>query len=675
MGHFFLRFSSKFTYLQKLIVIATLIFLSLAISLYYNWQFFNQKIERLENQQLGNQSVQLIRRLLENISRHVVMLSTMQYEQDIYQNDIIQMQAQISSDFRKLGLGTFKNPLPILAPSSSDLLNSESNELTQNWNLFLENVQDNNQVESIDRFKAIMDRLQLRMLYMGIESTLIQSEDVPYFLTNLAFIELPKGQSLIAQFVMLNSEKMQKKTLPNKDQKRLELLKSQLEDHLRNLSVLSESANINKNVEIKNKINRYAGSIHNLISEDEHHVGLSKNKKTFSWFSDKGIKALRESSLVWDTSFEEISRSLKEYLEHIENIKNWVIGISTALALAAFLITFLCILQVWKPMEGMIHTLQKFKAGDLSLRMPVMYQDEIGAFAILCNQVGDKFEETFKQFEKTGNVLTNYSDFISDASKQLESTAVEQEITSKQIAVTAKEIAATAKEFSNTLNTISSRGEETSTLANSGMEGLAKMENTMQQMIEASTNITSKLAVLSDKAQTITNIITTISKVAQQTNLLSLNAAIEAEKAGEHGRSFAVISREIRRLAEQTAFATVDIEKMINEMVSAVASSVMGVDKFSDEIYQGVSYVRTVGEQLTQIIEQVQKQMISFENVNIGMQNQVQGASQITEAINQWSESAQQVTNSIRRFHQTIDQLAQTNKQMHDVIKYIKAYG
>ena len=77
---------------------------------------------------------------------------------------------------------------------------------------------------------------------------------------------------------------------------------------------------------------------------------------------------------------------------------------------------------------------------------------------------------------------------------------------------------------------------------------------------------------------------TTITKVADQTNLLSLNAAIEAEKAGEHGRGFAVVATEIRRLADQTAIASYDIEQLVKEMQSAVSAGVMGMDKFSEEV-------------------------------------------------------------------------------------------
>lgn len=98
------------------------------------------------------------------------------------------------------------------------------------------------------------------------------------------------------------------------------------------------------------------------------------------------------------------------------------------------------------------------------------------------------------------------------------------------------------------------------------------MEATMQQMEGATRTIAYKLAVLHDRAADITTVITTITKVADQTNLLSLNAAIEAEKAGEYGRGFAVVAREIRRLADQVAVPTLDIERMVQEMTAAVSA-------------------------------------------------------------------------------------------------------
>src|SRR5439155_4976801 len=121
-----------------------------------------------------------------------------------------------------------------------------------------------------------------------------------------------------------------------------------------------------------------------------------------------------------------------------------------------------------------------------------------------------------------------------------------------------------------------------------GQQSISRMEETMGLFIEAVGVINSKLAVLNEKAGNINQVVTTITKVADQTNLLSLNAAIEAEKAGEYGRGFAVVATEIRRLADQTAVATYDIEQMVKEMQSAVSAGVMGMDKFSEEVRKGV---------------------------------------------------------------------------------------
>src|SRR5579871_978526 len=164
--------------------------------------------------------------------------------------------------------------------------------------------------------------------------------------------------------------------------------------------------------------------------------------------------------------------------------------------------------------------------------------------------------------------------------------------------------------------------EQTAVRAASGQEGLTRMGATMRQVLEASASINARLAVLNEKTGNINTVVTTITKVADQTNLLSLNAAIEAEKAGEYGRGFAVVATEIRRLADQTATATYDIEQMVKEMQSAVAAGVMGMDKFSEEVRRGVEVVGQVSVELAQIIDQVQTLTPRFEMVGEGMEAQ-----------------------------------------------------
>ena len=188
----------------------------------------------------------------------------------------------------------------------------------------------------------------------------------------------------------------------------------------------------------------------------------------------------------------------------------------------------------------------------------------------------------------------------------------------------------------------------------------------MQNIVDAAGSIAQKFEVLNVKALNINSVVTTITKVADQTNLLSLNAAIEAEKAGEYGLGFAVVATEIRRLADQTAVATLDIEQMVKEMQSAVSSGVLSMEKFSDQVRRSVSDVNQVAGQLAGIIEEAQNFAPRFENVQQGMHFQSQGASQIKKAMVQLSESAHQAVVSIKQSNSAIDALNDAAHTLQD---------
>jgi len=181
-------------------------------------------------------------------------------------------------------------------------------------------------------------------------------------------------------------------------------------------------------------------------------------------------------------------------------------------------------------------------------------------------------------------------------------------------------------------------------LAGAGRERLGSMERTMQQLVESTGSISSKLAVIREKADNITQVVTTITKVADQTNLLSINAAIEAEKAGEYGRGFLVVAREIRRLADQTAVATLDIESMVRLMQDAVSAGVMQMDKFSEEVRSGVGRVAEVNGQTGQIVAEVAALSERFGSVNGGMSSQAVGARQIGEAMGSIASNVRQTS-------------------------------
>lgn len=279
---------------------------------------------------------------------------------------------------------------------------------------------------------------------------------------------------------------------------------------------------------------------------------------------------------------------------------------------------------------------------------------------VMGNAVADmtkRLSELIGQVQRSGIQVNTSVAEIAATAKQQQATATEIAGTTTEIGATSRQISATSQELVKTMGDVASVALETTDLAGAGRKSLSRMEGTMHQLVEAAGTINSRLSILNEKAGNINQVVTTINKVADQTNLLSLNAAIEAEKAGEYGRGFAVVATEIRRLADQTAVATYDIEQTVKEMQTAVSAGVMSMDKFSEEVRRAVEEVRRVGEQLSRIIEQVQALTPRFDSVNDGMQTQAAGAQQISEALGQLSEAAQQTAESLRQSTAAIDQL------------------
>lgn len=246
---------------------------------------------------------------------------------------------------------------------------------------------------------------------------------------------------------------------------------------------------------------------------------------------------------------------------------------------------------------------------------------------------------------------------ITSSAQQIAATAQEQEKTvssfgssTTQIAASVREISATNQELLTTMNSVSNVATQTAGLAESGRLLLHSRQEAMEQLRAATESISGKLSVMNQRAGDISVVITTITKVADQTNLLSLNAAIEAEKAGEAGLGFAVVAREIRRLADQTAVGTLDIERMVKEMQSSVSSGVMEMDKFSQGVSRDVEEMGALTTQLDQIIQQVQGLSSRFEEVNVGMRAQSEGAGQISEAMTHLNDGARQTAASLNEF-------------------------
>jgi len=344
-----------------------------------------------------------------------------------------------------------------------------------------------------------------------------------------------------------------------------------------------------------------------------------------------------------------------------------IVGVVLAAAAGFFVVQ-----AIDRPLARLVTAMEFLRGGDFSHKLPMTQGGEFGILANGLNLVIDSLQEMIRRVQKSGlQVNTSATEIAATAQEQL-STASQVSTTTSEIGATSKEISATSKELVQTVKGIAEVAEKTAALAGSGQTGLNRMKATMRQVTEAASSINARLEALSEKAGNIGTVVTTITRVADQTNLLSLNAAIEAEKAGDYGRGFAVVATEIRRLADQTALATGDIEQMVKEMQSAVAGGVMGMDKFSEEVRKGGEVVGQVSEELSQIIEHVQALAPNFETVSEGMQSQSRGAQQISEALAQLSEASQQTVESLRQSNSAIEQLNEASRGLQDGVASFK---
>ena len=232
----------------------------------------------------------------------------------------------------------------------------------------------------------------------------------------------------------------------------------------------------------------------------------------------------------------------------------------------SIIVSYLLIKSIDVPLKKIINAMRQVIRGDLTQHLEYGRHDEFGLLIKGFNQMASYLRDLVGQIQRSGIQVTSSITELAATNKQQEVTANEHAATTSEIAASTHEIAATGDQLLKTMKKVNSLTQNAAFAAEEGQEGLKGIDATMVKMEEATGSIVTKLKILNDKAGNIAGVVNTINKVADQTNLLSLNAAIEAEKAGEYGSGFAVVASEIRRLADQTAVATYDIAHMVKEV-------------------------------------------------------------------------------------------------------------
>jgi len=319
--------------------------------------------------------------------------------------------------------------------------------------------------------------------------------------------------------------------------------------------------------------------------------------------------------------------------------------------------------KVANKISELVEISQKIASGDLTISIQTSeYKDEIGKLHNAFYAMNQDLKSLITSIQNSSEKITTSSTQIATSGKQLEITVSEQLASTNKVAATSQKIAATSKNLVNMINKVEDITKMTSTAASQSKDELEEMKMIVQYLLEATKSLTSKLDIINKKSININNVVVTINKFATQTDILSLNAAIEAAKAEQYGAGFAVVAAEIRRLANQTAIATLEIQQVIQDMQTAVSVGIMEMDNFTDSVNNSAKQVNLISNKIVKVIHQVESLPPHFRQVSKSMEEQSQEAIQISEVMAQLSEASEQTVDALRETNNSLEELEDASR-------------
>ena len=389
----------------------------------------------------------------------------------------------------------------------------------------------------------------------------------------------------------------------------------------------------------------------------------------------KAGQALAEAgSALWRGSIEELGKLL-ETRGAVERGNRFIALALSLLSVGLAVGLLLTIVHnVTRPLARVAEIAGEIASGELQRAEARLSEGEVGKLLGAAEIPADARDEVWRMFRafrtmthglasllgevrSSGSQVSGSANTMAAAVRELEATVAEQASSTNSVAATSNEIYATVKNLAKTMDTVTRMAAEASQLADSGMNGLAGINTAMENLLTATSEVSRILRSIREQSGEITAVIATITKIANRTNLLSLNAAIQAEKAGEHAAGFSVVAVEIRRLADQTSVAALDIEESIQRMRGAVEQGVETVEQYAGQARSSSSTIAGITADLGRLLEYTQKLEPHFADVNSGMQVQSEGAGHITASMQELNAAARQTRDSLAGFRQVTEQM------------------
>ncbi|MGA2193209.1 MAG: methyl-accepting chemotaxis protein, partial [Nitrospirota bacterium] len=296
--------------------------------------------------------------------------------------------------------------------------------------------------------------------------------------------------------------------------------------------------------------------------------------------------------------------------------------------------------------------------GDLTKRIDIERKDEVGRLASALNEMAESLGGTMKKIMDSASHVESSSSQLSVTSEHVAKGAADQDSQASQVAAAIEEMSASVMEVARNSAEAAGAAKEAAASAKNGGEIVVKTIERIEKIAKTTMETTRNIDALGQSSDKIGEIVSVINDIADQTNLLALNAAIEAARAGEQGRGFAVVADEVRKLAERTTKATKEIAGMIKSIQDDTKIAVSAMDEGSREVEEGVSLAREAGNSLEKIMERVNKvtemvqriaaaseqQSTASEDISVSVENIAGVIKQNAGAAQETSKAAQEIT-------------------------------
>jgi methyl-accepting chemotaxis protein len=321
-------------------------------------------------------------------------------------------------------------------------------------------------------------------------------------------------------------------------------------------------------------------------------------------------------------------------------------------------------------LNDMAQAVKQVAKGDLTTTVtPRSEKDAMGnAFArMLVN-----LRQLTSQMQEATENISRANSNISAATAEQAATVTEQAASVTETSSTVEEVRQTAEQSVGRAQLVSEMASNTLKLAEAGLDTVKKTENGMLGLKDQVRLIAETILNLSEQTLQIGEIIATVNDIADQSNLLALNAAMEAARAGEAGRGFAVVAGEVRNLAEQSRQATAQVSSILSEIQKAANTAVMVTEKGTKSAEVGVELAQATGDSIRVIREHTQQVAGAADQIAASARQQLAGMDQITHAMGNINQGAMQTQKGMQQVDQAAQNLNDLGKQLANIVQLYK---